>query len=51
MDNWITKQAQLAPQKIAVTDGYQSLTFATLVQRLTQVAGQLAAVGALTQPE
>lgn len=50
MDNWITKQAQLAPQNIAVTDGHQSLTFATLAQRLTQVAGQLAAVGALTQP-
>ncbi len=46
MDNWILKQAQIIPNRIAVEDGNKKLTFAELLASVEQISGQLAAIGA-----
>lgn len=47
MDNWILKQAELAPNRMAVDDGETQLTFLELKRRTETLAGQLEQVGAL----
>ncbi|MGF2385365.1 o-succinylbenzoate--CoA ligase [Lentilactobacillus otakiensis] len=47
MDNWILKQGELAPNRIAVDDGQTQLTFLELNQRTEALAGQLDQAGAL----
>ncbi len=47
MDNWILKQGELAPNRIAVDDGQTQLTFLELNQRTEALASQLDQAGAL----
>lgn len=47
MDNWITKQAALLPDRVAVDDGTERLTFSGLAERLKKLVGQLNRSGAL----
>lgn len=47
MDNWIKKQAALAPNRAAVTDGNQTLTFTQLAQTVDRLDRQLASLDAL----
>lgn len=47
MENWIKKQAALAPTRTAVTNGTTSLSFAQLAQTTAQLDRKLAALGAL----
>lgn len=48
MDNWITKQAALIPNRIAVDNGRQKLTFKDLAAKLMQLSGNLNQLGALS---
>ncbi len=41
MDNWIKKQAQLAPDRSAVTDGEKQLTFAELYKKVSELSAKL----------
>ncbi|ANZ60077.1 2-succinylbenzoate-CoA ligase [Secundilactobacillus paracollinoides] len=43
MDNWLCKQARLSPDRIAVTDGKQQLSFQALATDAGHIAGQLTA--------
>lgn len=47
MDNWILKQAETAPGRLAVDDGNTQLTFLELKQQVSQLAGQLKAASVL----
>ena len=47
MDNWILKQAETAPDRLAVDDGKTQLTFLELKQQVSQLAGQLKAASVL----
>ncbi|MQM79412.1 AMP-binding protein, partial [Lactobacillus buchneri] len=47
VDNWILKQAETAPGRLAVDDGNTQLTFLELKQQVSQLAGQLKAASVL----
>lgn len=45
MQNWVEKQALIAPDHLAVTDGSQRLTFSQLLTDTQQINGQLTQAG------
>lgn len=42
MENWLTKRANLTPDRMAIRFGDATLTFAEMRKRVLQIAGQIA---------